>query len=89
MESQWSGTDTIKFHILSQTPVRKGTKRQTIPIRITYNWNTALNHQYKIINGCVCVCVGGGGALTRVHNPAIKNIHRQNLYATKIFPSDT
>ena len=37
-----SGELTVEFHILTQTPVGKGTKRRTIPIRITHNWNTAL-----------------------------------------------
>ena len=46
-----------------------------LPTIETLSWNG----RYKIN--------GGVGILNRVHYPAIKNIHRQNRYASRIFPS--
>ena len=73
-------TDTIEFHILPQTPVGKGTKKnEQYQLQLPTIETLRLNDQYKIN--------GGVGAYTRVHNHAIENIHRQNLYAMRIFPS--
>ena len=61
MKRQCSGTDTIEFHILPQTPVGKGKKKDEqyqleLPTIETLPWND----QFKI-NGSVCVWAGEGG----------------------------
>ena len=58
MKRQWSGTDTIEFHILPQTSVGIGTKKdEQYQLELPTIKTLPCNDQYKI-NGGVC----GGGA---------------------------
>ena len=63
MKLQWSGTDTIEFHILPQTPVGTGKKDEHYQLELPTIETLPWNDQYKI-NGGVC---GGGGGLKPVY----------------------